>query len=73
MTNSRFNALIHAPNRLHICAMLSASGELEFKLLREQLDVSDSCSPSTLNHLKRLAMLPSQKEGILDTDAHGFR
>ena len=42
MKNSRFNALIHAPNRLHICAMLSASGELEFKLLREQLDVSDS-------------------------------
>ena len=37
MKNSHFNSLIHAPNRLHICAILSASGEVEFKLLRKHL------------------------------------
>lgn len=42
MKNSHFNSLIHAPNRLHICAILSTSAEIEFKLLRERLDVSDS-------------------------------
>ena len=42
MKNSHFNSLIHTPNRSHICAMLSTSSEIEFKLLRERLDVSDS-------------------------------
>jgi len=42
MKNPHFNSLIHAPNRLHICAILSTSAEIEFKLLRERLDVSDS-------------------------------
>ena len=42
MTNSRLNSVIHAPNRLHICAILSTAGEMEFKWLRERLEVSDS-------------------------------
>ena len=42
MKNSHFNSLIHAPNRLHICAILFALGEMEFKLLRKHLNVSDS-------------------------------
>ena len=51
MKNSHFNSLIHAPNRLHICAILSASGEVEFKLLRKHLNVSDSVLSK---HLKLL-------------------
>jgi len=51
MKTSRFNSLIHAPNRLHICAILSTSGEMEFKLLRDRLDVSDSVLSK---HLKSL-------------------
>ena len=42
MKNSRLNSVIHAPNRLHICSILSTSGEMEFKWLRERLEVSDS-------------------------------
>jgi len=36
------NSTIHAPNRLQICSILSTSAELEFRLIKEQLDVSDS-------------------------------
>jgi DNA-binding MarR family transcriptional regulator len=37
-----FNELIHAPIRLQICAMLSATQTIEFATLRDGLDVSDS-------------------------------
>lgn len=33
---------IHAPNRLQICALLASSAELEFRIIKEHLDVSDS-------------------------------
>jgi len=39
---SKFDDVIHAPNRLQICALLDLTEELEFKVLREHLDVSDS-------------------------------
>ncbi len=37
-----FDATIHAPNRLQICAMLDAVAEAEFATVRERLRVSDS-------------------------------
>jgi DNA-binding MarR family transcriptional regulator len=46
-----FDELIHAPNRLQICAFLAGVAELEFQTLREQLDVSDSVLSK---HLKSL-------------------
>ena len=42
MTTARFDTLIHAPNRLQICALLSGIAEMEFKILRDHLEVSDS-------------------------------
>jgi len=38
----QFDTAIHAPNRLKICAILSTSSEIDFKLIKEQLQVSDS-------------------------------
>ena len=37
-----FNATIHAPNRLRICAMLEAAEQIEFGLVQERLQVSAS-------------------------------
>ncbi|REE97755.1 transcriptional regulator [Thermomonospora umbrina] len=37
-----FNATIHAPNRLRICAMLESADQVEFGLIQERLDVSAS-------------------------------
>lgn len=51
MNNGKFDSLIHAQNRLQICAILAAIAEMEFKVLREQLDVSDSVLSK---HLKSL-------------------
>jgi DNA-binding MarR family transcriptional regulator len=42
MGNASFDDLIHAPNRLKICALLAPVTSLEFSVLREQLNVSDS-------------------------------
>lgn len=42
MGSTHFDDLIHAPNRLKICALLAPVTSLEFSALREQLEVSDS-------------------------------
>ncbi|PJI90938.1 transcriptional regulator [Luteimicrobium subarcticum] len=38
----RFDELVHAPQRLRIVAMLDPVGGLDFGVLRDALDVSDS-------------------------------
>lgn len=51
MANAGFDALIHAHHRLQICAMLALTDEIEFKVIREKLEVSDSVLSK---HLKSL-------------------
>jgi DNA-binding MarR family transcriptional regulator len=51
MPNPKFDTLIHGQNRLQICALLEASAEIEFQVLREKLQVSDSVLSK---HLKSL-------------------
>ena len=46
-----FDAVIHAPGRLQICAMLSAADEVEFATVRDAIAVSDSVLSK---HLKLL-------------------
>ena len=50
MTKAAFDTVIHAPNRLQICALLETTKELEFQIVKEQLDVSDSV-PVSYTHL----------------------
>ena len=52
MQTNNFDTLIHAPNRLMICAVLAPLNEIEFSLLKEQLGVSDSVLSK---HIKALA------------------
>ncbi|MBZ4320386.1 winged helix-turn-helix domain-containing protein [Streptomyces huiliensis] len=42
MTEPAFDEVIHAPNRLQICGMLAVVDAMEFAVLRESLEVSDS-------------------------------
>jgi DNA-binding MarR family transcriptional regulator len=51
MTQPQLNTVIHAPNRLRICAFLTPLQEAEFQLLRDELAVSDSVLSK---HLKQL-------------------
>ena len=50
---NRIDPIIHAPNRLKICAMLTTVAEIEFKLLKEHLEISDSVLSK---HLKALEL-----------------
>ncbi len=61
MNHSHFNSLIHAPNRLHICAILSTTAAIEFKLLRERLDVSDSVLSKHLKSLEEAGYVAPAK------------
>jgi len=45
------NEVIHAPNRLRICAFLDGVGKAEFSVLRDMLGAADSV---TSKHLKVL-------------------
>ncbi|MER6189259.1 transcriptional regulator [Streptomyces cyaneofuscatus] len=42
MTEPRYDAVIHAPNRLQICAMLAAVDSMASSRVRQSLGVSDS-------------------------------
>ncbi|MCD0443314.1 transcriptional regulator [Glycomyces sp. A-F 0318] len=49
---SKFDEIIHAPNRLRISSMLSAVSEVEFAALRDALGVSDSVLSKQLKTLE---------------------
>lgn len=51
MNKCVFNEVIHAPNRLKICAYLSPLEIAEFQTIRDELAVSDSVLSK---HLKQL-------------------
>lgn len=51
MNRFDFDPVIHAPTRLQICAILSATDEAEFALVREETGVSDSVLSK---HVKQL-------------------
>lgn len=52
MKKVKFDTLIHAPNRLMICALLEPLAEMEFALLKKHLAVSDSVLSK---HIKALS------------------
>jgi len=53
--------IIHAPNRLRICAMLATSAELDFRLLKAQLAVSDSVLSKQLKALEDANYIEAKK------------
>jgi DNA-binding MarR family transcriptional regulator len=59
-----FDHVIHAPNRLQICSMLSALDEAEFATLRDALDVSDSVLSKHLRTLEQAGYLALRKTTI---------
>jgi len=46
-----FDDVIHAPQRLRICAMLSAAHKVEFSVVQERLGMSKSALSKHLSHL----------------------
>ena len=56
-----FDEVVHAPNRLKICAFLDASGTAEFAVLRDMLGVADSVLSKHLKVLQDAGYLEIAK------------
>lgn len=61
MVSPKFDLLIHAPNRLQICALLTSAAEMEFKMLKDHLEVSDSVLSKHLKVLEDAGYIVPKK------------
>jgi DNA-binding MarR family transcriptional regulator len=57
-----FNEVIHAPYRLRICATLAVTAAVEFGVLRDTLEVSDSVLSKHLATLQAAGYLTTQRQ-----------
>ena len=64
MARARFDTVIHAPNRLQICAFLAPLQEAEFQVLRDELDVSDSVLSKHLKQLEEVGYVEFRKSAV---------
>jgi len=56
-----FDAVIHAPSRLQICALLTPLEEAEFQLLRENIGISDSVLSKQVKQLENAGYVEVRK------------
>lgn len=64
MTKTQLNTVIHAPNRLRICAFLTPLQEAEFQVLRDELGVSDSVLSKHLRKLEEVGYVAFRKGAV---------
>ncbi len=64
MTGLQLDPVIHAPVRLQICAILSATGEAEFSLVRDETGVSDSVLSKHVKQLEDAGYLKVRKATV---------
>ena len=64
MKKPRFDTVIHAPNRLQICAFLAPLEEAEFQVLRDELEVSDSVLSKHIKQLEEVGYVQQRKSKV---------
>jgi DNA-binding MarR family transcriptional regulator len=64
MNKAKFDSVIHAPNRLQICAFLAPLQEAEFQVLRDELSVSDSVLSKHLKQLEEVGYVTFRKSVV---------
>lgn len=62
MSAPAIDPVIHAPNRLRICATLSPLESAEFQFLRDTLDVSDSVLSKHIKQLEDVGYVKLRKD-----------
>lgn len=67
MSGPRFDDVIHARNRLQVCALLASAEALDFRTVRETLEVSESVLSKHVRHLTEAGYLDVEKK------PHGIR
>lgn len=60
----RFDPVIHAPNRLQICAMLAPMDEVEFAVVRDGIGVSDSVLSKQVRQLEEAGYVAVSKATV---------
>ncbi|HIF23344.1 MAG TPA: MarR family transcriptional regulator [Gemmatimonadetes bacterium] len=61
MSTPLLNEVIYAPNRLKICAFLAPLELAEFRVLRDELDVSDSVLSKHVKQLENAGYVRQRK------------
>ncbi|MFI9613316.1 transcriptional regulator [Streptomyces sp. NPDC052023] len=61
-----FDTVVHAPNRLRICALLDTAGEAEFGLVQQQLALSASALSKHVTVLMDAGYV-EQRKAVRDT------
>ena len=64
MAHSKFDPIIHAPNRLQICALLAPLEQVEFRVIRDELSVSDSVLSKHIKHLEDAGYIKQKKSKV---------
>ncbi|MGC4814908.1 winged helix-turn-helix domain-containing protein [Micromonospora sp. DT228] len=64
MSTPRFDELIHAPTRLSLVSLLTATEWAEFRYLREQLGLSDSALSKQLTTLEQAGYVEIRKSFV---------
>ncbi|AJP72327.1 winged helix-turn-helix domain-containing protein [Sphingomonas hengshuiensis] len=64
MSAPALDPVIHAPARLQACAVLSSADEVEFALLRDTLEVSDSVLSKHVKQLEEAGYVKVRKAAI---------
>lgn len=64
MKNVIFDNIIHAPNRLRICALLAPLETAEFQVLRDELAVSDSVLSKHIKQLEMAGYVKQRKDKL---------
>ena len=64
MTKATFDTVIHAPNRLRICAFLRPLEEAEFQIVRDELGVSDSVLSKHIKQLEDAGYVKQRKRKV---------
>ncbi len=61
MESSKFDAIIHTPNRLQIYALLSPFEQVEFRVIRDELGISDSVLSKHIKQLEDVGYMKQKK------------
>jgi DNA-binding MarR family transcriptional regulator len=61
---ARFDPVVHAPNRLKICAFLTPLEEAEFQVVRDEIGVSDSVLSKHLKQLEDAGYVAFRKGAV---------
>lgn len=59
-----FSELVHAPTRLSLLSMLSATSWIEFGLLRDALSMTDSALSKQLTTLEEAGLVVLKRDGV---------